>query len=641
MMGYCPNGYRLWSIEKNKIILSRDVRFNEVSYPFMEKRKSDSPKEIVVCRMEQEREEEEEENVPLTNESTDDGGIPNEAGEEVNEPGAETLTSDAAPRSPILRRSTRLSRPPIRFTDMYNSLFEACCESSTKIPNTYSDIQNCHDKKEWLIAVNEELEAMRKNNVWIQVPKPDNIKPLKSRWIFRIKEDAFGNPTRYKARLVAKGYLQKEFIDYDETYAPVAKFSTIRTLLAVGVFRSMHFHQMDVKTAFLYGDLEEDIYLQIPEGMKESPNDVLKLKKSLYGLKQSPRCWNTKFNNILLKFGFSRSMHDACLYIKLSAGHDIFIIIYVDDVLIVGETNEDVCNLKSKLCQVFEMTDCGLLTHYLGTAIEYDRVTGVMKLSQISSTQKILNSFGMDDSKPMSTPMEKGLILEPETQESTNYPYRELLGKLMYLMLWVRPDLCYSVGYLGRFQQYPSETHWTSLKRVLRYLKGTSGLKLEFRKNTKAEKVVGYADANWASHSHDRKSTSGYIFFVYGCPVSWCSKKQQTVALSSSEAEYVAMSAAVSEGMWLRGILQDLNVLASDEAITIYEDNAGSIAMAKNMECKRSKHIDIKHHFLRDHVNKGHINIMYISTQEQVADIFTKPLDRSLFNCIRSKLFLN
>ena len=263
-----------------------------------------------------------------------------------------------------------------------------------------------------------------------------------------------------------------------------------------------------------------------------------------------------------------------------------------------------------------------------------------MKLSQTTSIKKILNTFGMEDSKPVLTPIEKGTLLTPEVKDITKQPYRELLGRLMYLMLCVRPDLCFAVGYLGRFQQNPGDEHWVVLKRILRYLKGTLDLKLEYSKINN-EKLVGFADADWGSSSYDRKSTSGYIFYVFGCPVSWCSKKQQTVATSTSEAEYIALSAAVSEGLWLRGILQDLKVFKPNEAFTIYEDNAGCISMAKNMECKRSKHIDIKHHFIRDHVNKGELKIEYIATKNQIADILTKPLDNNSFRAIRRMVFLN
>ena len=540
------------------------------------------------------------------------------------------------------RRSERERKPPVRFSEYYDSLFETYSEPvEPDVPNTFKDVEKSPEREKWIAAIQEELNSMEKNNVWTLIKRPDKIKTLKSKWIFKIKTDALGKPVRYKARLVAKGFLQKEGIDFEDTYAPVAKFATIRTLLAVGVARSMFFHQLDVKTAFLYGNLKENIYLELPEGMKADSLTVLKLRKSLYGLKQSPRCWNAKFNTSLIKMGLERSLHDSCLYTRIVPGHTIYLVIYVDDVLIAGDTEKDIEELKQELTKVFEMSDCGHLSRYLGTSIEYNKEKGIMYLDQINSIQNILKTYGMEDSKAALSPMEKGLQLQVNTEGITDQPYRELLGRLMYLMLSVRPDICYAVGYMGRFQQTPSDEHWIALKRILRYLRGTQNMKLTYNRNINSQKLEGYVDADWGSCIQDRKSTSGYIFYVYGCPVSWCSKKQQTVATSSSEAEYVAVSAATSEGLWLRGILMDMEILKSEETFVLHEDNAGCIAMAKNMECKRSKHIDIKHHFVRDHVAKGILKIVYIPTNQQVADVFTKSLDNTSFIAIRKLILLN
>ena len=496
---------------------------------------------------------------------------------------------------------------------------------------------------QWMKAVNEELKSMETNKVWKIMKNPGKIKPLKSKWVFKLKEDEYGNPIRYKARLVAKGYLQKPGVDYDETYSPVAKLTTLRIVLAVGVHKNMYFHQLDVKTAFLYGDLDENVYLNVPEGMQvEEPDVVLKLQKSLYGLKQSPRCWNNKFNSTLINLGFKRSAHDYCLYVRFKNSNTMYLLLYVDDVLIAGSSLDEINILKNELSKEFEMSDCGELKYYLGTVVKYDRNVGIMKFNQIKSINKLLQDFRMEDCKGARTPMEKGLQLsEASSNETSTNPYRELLGRLMYLMLSVRPDLCYPVGYLGRFQQNPSEQHWLALKRVLRYLKESLQLELEFRKVENSPKLVGYVDADWASNIVDRKSTSGYSFFAYGCLVSWSSKKQTTVATSSCEAEYVALSNSVSEGLWIKGILYDMNIMASNEPITIYEDNAGCIAMARNLESKRSKHIDVKHHFIRDHLIKGNLKIEQIPTSKQIADIFTKALDWNSFVTIRNLLMLN
>lgn len=476
---------------------------------------------------------------------------------------------------------------------------------------------------------------MEKNQVWKLVPCPGNVKPLKTKWVFRIKEDENGCAVRYKARLVAKGFLQRPGLDFEETYAPVAKLATIRIILAVGVHEGFVFHQMDVKTAFLHGDLKETIYICAPDGIVAAPGTACKLQKSLYGLKQSPRCWNQKFTNEIEKLGFVRSKRDYCLYVRHRDDDEMYIILYVDDLLIAGRNLSSINMVKKKLASVFAMTDCGELRHFLGMRINYNRREGTLRLSQESNIAKVLDRFGMSECNPTRTPMEKGLQL-PRGGPSAGEPYRELLGSLMYIMLCVRPDVCYPVGYLGRFQQDSSTVHWNALKRVVRYLSGTRTLCLEYRRNSDAEALVGYADADWATDLQDRKSVSGFAFKVYGCTVSWSSKKQSTVSLSSSEAEYVALSAAVAEAVWIIGILEDLHVAA--KPVTIFEDNHGCICMAKNLENKRTKHIDVKHHFIRDLVGRGTLNVEPIGTHDQLADLFTKSLEATRFQLLITHL---
>ncbi|KXJ62307.1 hypothetical protein RP20_CCG026806 [Aedes albopictus] len=272
--------------------------------------------------------------------------------------------------------------------------------------------------------------------------------------------------------------------------------------------------------------------------------------------------------------------------------------------------------------------------------IRYDRATGCMYLTQEAAVDRVLMKFSMQDCNHVKTPMEKGCSLPPRAANPVSHPYRQLLGSLMYTMLCVRPDICYAVGYLGRFQVQPGEAHWQALKRVVRYVKGTKNLKLHYKKNDDAEALVGYADADWASDAEDRKSVSGFIFKVFGNTVSWASRKQQTVALSSCEAEYAALSTAASEGLWLHGILEDLKQVRPGTAFTLFEDNRGCIAMATNTEIKRVKHIDVKHHFLRDHVAQGRLQIEAIGTANQIADTFTKPLEPGRFRELRTLLGL-
>lgn len=283
------------------------------------------------------------------------------------------------------------------------------------------------------------------------------------------------------------------------------------------------------------------------------------------------------------------------------------------------------------------MTDCGAMRHFLGINIRYDRNAGSMQLSQVANIARILVKFGMADCNPSRTPMEKGLRLEANGGNIVEEPYRELLGSLMYVMMSTRPDICYQVGYLGRFQQHPGQQHWIALKRVVRYLQGSKHLTLELKSNEHAKPLVGFADADWAADIADRKSVSGYLFQVFGNTVSWSSKKQTTVATSSSEAEYVALSAAAAEAIWLAGLLGDLG-MKTVKPVPIFEDNRGCIGMAKNLESKRAKHIDIKHHFVRDHIATGDLTVEPVPTLDQLADIFTKALDAGRFEALRKKL---
>ncbi|KXJ79603.1 hypothetical protein RP20_CCG000255 [Aedes albopictus] len=394
---------------------------------------------------------------------------------------------------------------------------------------------------------------------------------------------------------------------------------------------------MDVKTAFLHGVLKEDLYMEVPQGVKASPGHVCKLQRSLYGLKQAPRCWNDKFNSTLLKLGFRRSNHDYCLYVSTTEGDEVYLVLYVDDLLIAGRNIRTIEKLKRRLSEEFEMTDCGEAKFFLGMRLEYNRRDGELKLSQEAAAVKILEKFGMAECNPSKNPMEKGLQLSRDGNR-TSQPYRESLGSLMYQMLCVRPDLCYPVGYMGRFQQSPTEDHWQALKRIMRYLKGTTTMGLVFKRHEDSRPLVGFVDADWASDSEDRKSVTGFLFKVFGSTVSWASRKQSTVSMSSSEAEYVALSAAVSEGVWLAGVLEDLKCKPSTAPVIIFEDNRGCIGLAKNAESKRIKHLDIKHHFIKDHVAAGTIKIEPISSAEQQADLLTKALDVSRFQYLRNRI---
>ena len=572
MIGYVPNGYKLWDMEKRKVFTSRDVKFEEAVYPFKE-RDHGVKSQLTITTHEQEGDNSnvvcaresitiEDNNVPEATDEIDVQAVESQENEDdefedsSENPGLKEnqdySQKDSDQRNALpernqdtditLRRSQRERNLPGKFIDFFTSYSaDASSNFITDVPENFKDIFGRSDEDKWLKSIDEELQSMKENNVWKIVDLPKGAKQLNSKWVFRIKLDENGNPARYKARLVAKGFMQKQGIDYNETYSPVAKLTTIRVVLAVAVRHKYHLHQLDVKTAFLHGLLEEKIYMSLPDGVEKQKGKVCQLVKSLYGLKQSPRCWNHEFNKFIVNLGFMRSKHDYCLYVKKGNSSNILILVlYVDDLLIAGNQLSEVEELKKDLGKRFEMSDCGQLKSFLGMKIE-NSIKG-LKLSQEASIERVLQKFGMTDCNSVKTPMEKGIQLNPKTDtEFFEEPYRELLGSLMYIMLCVRPDICFAVGYMGRFQQNPSDQHWQALKRILRYLQGTKSKKLNFT-CTDDEPLIGYADADWGNDLLDRKSISGYVFKVFGCTVSWSSKKQTTVSISSSEAEYIALS---------------------------------------------------------------------------------------------------
>lgn len=327
---------------------------------------------------------------------------------------------------PLLRRGERERKLPGKFLNFFTGYGAVSGDPCiTDVPNCYNDIGGRDDRTLWLKAVPEELDSIEANEVWKLQRCLRSIKPLQSKWVFRVKEDNSGKEVRYKARLVEKGYLQRQGIDYEETYAPVAKLTTIRTVLAVGVRNRFLFHQMDVKTAFLHGELKEDIYMAVPDGVRENQGLVCKLQKSLYGLKQSPRCWNERLiGQLVLKIGFTRSSHDYCLYTKCTPGDELIIVLYVDDLLIAGRKLTSIVRLKKELSAVFKMTDCGEANYFLGMKLVYNREEGTLRLSQEAQVTKILQRFDMVNCNYCKTPMEKGLQLKRDGP-STKEPYRE------------------------------------------------------------------------------------------------------------------------------------------------------------------------------------------------------------------------
>ena len=456
--------------------------------------------------------------------------------------------------------------------------------------------------------------------------------------MFKVKTNADGEIERYKARLVAKGFSQVEGIDYTETFAPVAKYGSIRCVLALAAQLDLEVHQMDVKTAFLNGDLEEEIYMRQPPGYitDETKDKVWKLKKCLYGLKQAPRMWWIKLDAYLQSIGFTRGTADHSIYVRRSGQELVILTVYVDDLLIASNQMDAVKRTKEELKSRFEMSDMGEAHYILGIRITRDRANRKIYLSQAKYVKKVLSKFGMEDCKPISTPLEVNQKLSksmsPQTAEDRDYmatvPYRQAVGSLMHAMIGTRPDICFAVGAVSKFMSDPGKEHWTAVKRILRYLRGTQDYQLELSGSDNSTTVVlhGYCDSDWGGNPDDRRSTSGYAFSLGRGAINWSSKRQPTTALSSTEGEYMASTHATKEAIWLRTLLKDLG-FEQVGATTIYTDNQGCLDLAKNpTHHARTKHIDIQHHFVREQMELKTIELKYCPSEDNTADVLTKSL---------------
>ncbi|WCJ44342.1 Retrovirus-related Pol polyprotein from transposon RE1 [Euphorbia peplus] len=497
------------------------------------------------------------------------------------------------------------------------------------------DFYEAADDDSWLMAMQEELDQFKRSEVWILVPRPNNKKVVGTRWVLKNKLDEFGNVVRNKARLVAQGYSQQEGIDYGETFAPVARLEAIRILCAFASYKGFKLFQMDVKSAFLNGYIDEEVYVSQPPGFEDPkfPDHVYKLKKALYGLKQAPRAWYERLTKFLLSKGFVRGCVDTTLF-TLKKNKDILIAqVYVDDI-IFGATNESLCReFSNHMKAEFEMSMMGELTFFLGLQIKQSN-DGVF-INQAKYTREVLKKFGMMDSNAVDIPMDVSKDIDDE--EKAGKPvdiktYRGMIGSLLYLTA-SRPDIHFAVCFCARYQSKPREIHDVAVKRILRYLKGTPEAGLWYPCSFDFT-PIGYTDSDYGRDKLKRVSTSGGCHFLGECLVSWHSKKQTSVALSTAEAEYVAAGSCVSQMLWIKQQIADYGVIPG--TITIYCDNKSAIDLSKNpIQHSRMKHVHIRHHFLRDHVLKKDIIITHVSSEENLADMFTKPLAGMAFSNLR------
>jgi transposase InsO family protein len=501
-------------------------------------------------------------------------------------------------------------------------------------PKSISEAYASPDADYWKEAVRSEMDSIIANGTWEVTERPYGCKPVGCKWVFKKKLRPDGTIEKYKARLVAKGYTQKEGEDFFDTYSPVARLTTIRVLLSLAASHGLLVHQMDVKTAFLNGELDEEIYMDQPDGfvLEGQEGKVCKLLKSLYGLKQAPKQWHEKFDKTLTSAGFAVNEADKCVYYHHGGGEGVILCLYVDDILIFGTNIEVINEVKSFLSQNFDMKDLGVADVILN--IKLIRGENGITLLQSHYVEKILNRFGYIDSKPSPTPYDPSLSLRKNKRIARNQlEYSQIIGSLMYLASATRPDISFAVSKLSRFTSNPGDDHWRALERVMRYLKGTVELGLHYTGYPAV--LEGYSDSNWISDVDEIKATSGYVFTLGGGAVSWRSCKQTILTRSTMEAELTALDTATVEAEWLRDLLMDLPVVEKPvPAILMNCDNQTVIVKVNSSKdnMKSSRHVKRRLKSVRKLRNSGVITLDYIQTARNLADPFTKGLSRNVID---------
>ncbi len=663
-IGYADpcKGYRMYDPSTKKVILSRDVKFCENNFDNVAQSEEKFREESVSVYHNFERDF--HVIYPESNEETE---AENNNLQDLQLVGDNEILQDQEQvgDNEILRRSERERKNPDRYgewidsgafdfdntaddEDLAEHAFLSIVPGTTiQEPESMKEALNGEYAEKWKEATNSEYESLLKNETWTLVPLPKGKNVVGSKWVFKVKHKADGTVDRFKARLVAQGYSQQYGVDYNEVFAPVTRANSIRVILSIANAMDMEISQMDVTTAFLHGSLDEEIYMRQPEGYEDqkNPDHVCKLQKSLYGLKQAARCWNGVIDKHFKDSGYIQNRADPCVYVKNTTRNNkksiMIIAIHVDDIILACNDAQMMDAEKKNLQRKFEMKDQGDAHHILGMSISRDRKKRILTISQKVYLENVLKRFHMQDCKPVATPIEpnQNLVKLMDDEQAVNLKdYQALIGCLTYAMTISRPDLATSVGILSKFMSKPGQSHWKAAKRVLRYIKGSLNVGLKFdASDQKSVDVIGFTDADWAGDIVERKSTSGYVFQICGGTVSWRSKRQEIVALSSTEAEYVALSFAAQELMWLRSFLNDLGYYQQKNLL--YEDNQGAIALSKNPDNhSRTKHIDVRYHYIRDLVEKKKIQVDYCPTTNMLADIMTKGLPRPRFEELCKKL---
>jgi len=558
----------------------------------------------------------------------------------------EDVPAESPVPAPASTTTSVWSQLNLNASDLPPAVMKASEPDEVPEPSTVQEARASPFASEWESALQDEWNALVANETFTLIPQhdvPRGRTVIPSKVVFKVKRNRDNSIERFKCRIVAKGFRQRPGLDFHEVFSPTVSKDTVRLLLAVAARLQWEVDHVDVKNAFLAADLKEEIYMSPPPGISCVDRDgnvlVCLLHKSIYGLKQSPREFNELLDAAMKAAGLSRSESDPCLYILSDKDGAVLalVVTYVDDILVAGKQRSLVDHVKAKLSSKFQLSDLGPVHHFLGVSVDRDIEARILSLNQLKYIHQLLRRFGMSESRPVYTPLATGTQLVQAKDDSEllddkdKSMYQEMVGSLLYLSCWTRGDLAATVSQLSRYMSSPTQDHLVACKHCLRYVRATAhlqlvyGAALDFRENMN---LLAYADADWAGDKTERKSTSGYIIMLGTAAVAWRSAKQDCIALSSTESEYISLCLAVQEIKHLRNLLKDMGQLQTEPTVVL-EDNQACIHLAEQMVTKQqSKHIDIKFHFTRHAVRGKIVEVRYCPTADMTADLLTKILTR-------------
>ena len=617
-VGYSSNGYRMFNLKKQKFIWSRDVIFNETRFGINGDNRGGD-----IAWDELDAEQEADGDLDAGDGDQDWKDDENENPEPEAEEGQRRVTRSMA-------RSA-------------NAELQAYVASGSMHlePKSFKEAQECADADGWRLAMDDEIQSLNENETWELCKLPQGKKEIGSKWVYRVKVDERGNKVKLKARLVIQGYRQRYGFDYTETFAPVLRLESLRVLLALKAIHKWRTFQLDVKTAFLYGDLEEEIYMTQPEGYQIPGSEglVCKLKKSLYGLKQAPRIWNLEITTTLKDLGFKQARSDNGVFILDSDQRFIILGLWVDDIPGFYKKEDDRIWLIEALKTKYKISDEGQLKYILGVLVE-EKGEQDVAISQVGYIEDKCREFGLEDAHSEHIPMTAGADFSKSAAAGSGTPYREIVGSLMHVMVNTRPDIAYALSVLSRNLENPTQGHWEASKRVLKYLKTTKDLELKYTGKGTLE-LEAFVDSSDGGGSDGlEKPTFGYVIKLAGGAVVWKSKKLERGTLSVAESEFLGLTQAVQDVEWIRELLTELGQDMT-KPTKVWEDNQSCIKIARNpVNQGRTKHLGRRVGFVRDALEFGIIDLEHLSSEEMTADIFTKALSRQKLEKFRARLGL-